>query len=145
MSGDHPHLADPPAAPTVLAKSVSLADLQAWADLSGDHNRLHVDPEYAARMRYGEPIAHGHLVLAWLAEWAAARLGRTWTVAGQVSGMRFLGPVLTDRTYTIRDIEAPDGEVRVGVFGPDGSCSVEATVAGRPAAPRTDGRAREGE
>jgi|HubBroStandDraft_1064217.scaffolds.fasta_scaffold618572_1 hypothetical protein len=115
-------------APPVLAKWVSLADLRAWADLSGDHNRLHVDPGYAAATRYGEPIVHGHLILAWLAEWASALLGPSWTIAGQVSGMRFLGPVLTGRTYTIRQIGASDGEVRIGVIGPDGACSVEATV-----------------
>jgi 3-hydroxybutyryl-CoA dehydratase len=35
-----------------------------FADLTGDHHPLHVDPRYAAGSRYGQRIAHGFLVLS---------------------------------------------------------------------------------
>lgn len=30
-----------------------------FADLSGDNNPIHVDPEFSARTRFGKPVAHG--------------------------------------------------------------------------------------
>lgn len=41
--------------------SFSQAQVQAFADLSGDHNPIHIDPEYAATTRFGRCIIHGHL------------------------------------------------------------------------------------
>lgn len=35
----------------------------AFADLTGDHNPMHVNPEYAATTPFGRPIAHGLLCL----------------------------------------------------------------------------------
>ncbi len=32
-----------------------------FADLTGDHNPIHTDSEYAATTRFGKPIIHGHL------------------------------------------------------------------------------------
>src|SRR5512135_3331347 len=30
-----------------------------FAELSGDNNPIHVDPEFSARTRFGKPVAHG--------------------------------------------------------------------------------------
>jgi 3-hydroxybutyryl-CoA dehydratase len=43
---------------------VTQEDVNAFADVSGDHHPLHVDPEYAATTRFGRTIAHGVLGLA---------------------------------------------------------------------------------
>lgn len=45
-------------------RTVTESDIVAFAGLSGDFNRLHVDEEYARSTRYGRRIAHGLLVLA---------------------------------------------------------------------------------
>ncbi len=39
-------------------------DLQRFAELSGDHNRIHVDAEYAAQTRFGQRVVHGPFGIA---------------------------------------------------------------------------------
>jgi 3-hydroxybutyryl-CoA dehydratase len=46
------------------ARTVTEADVVAFAALSWDHNRLHTDAEYAATTPYGQRIAHGILGIA---------------------------------------------------------------------------------
>jgi acyl dehydratase len=46
------------------SKVITEEDVRKFAELSGDLNPLHVDPEYAKRGPYGALIAHGLLVLA---------------------------------------------------------------------------------
>jgi 3-hydroxybutyryl-CoA dehydratase len=42
-------------------KTISEADIYAFAGLTGDFNPLHVDAEFARQSRFGERIAHGLL------------------------------------------------------------------------------------
>lgn len=37
-------------------------DFDAFADLSGDDNPIHVDPEFSARTRFGRRVSHGMLL-----------------------------------------------------------------------------------
>ena len=46
------------------ARTVTETDIVNFACLSGDHNAPHVDHEFCKTQPYGEPIAHGPLVLA---------------------------------------------------------------------------------
>ncbi|MDQ7843470.1 MAG: MaoC family dehydratase [Armatimonadota bacterium] len=58
-------------------KTITEADVYAFAGITGDFNPLHVDREYAARSRFGERIAHGLL---------------TAGLVSAVLGMRLPGP-----------------------------------------------------
>ena len=49
-----------------LAKTVSEADITAFADISGDRNPVHLDAEYAASTIFKERIAHGMLSAAYI-------------------------------------------------------------------------------
>jgi len=40
------------------------ADLNLYAELSGDHNPIHVDPRFAAATRFGAIVAHGMLLFS---------------------------------------------------------------------------------
>lgn len=45
-------------------RTITEADVAAFADITGDHNPLHLDAEWAAASPFGERIAHGMLVLS---------------------------------------------------------------------------------
>jgi 3-hydroxybutyryl-CoA dehydratase len=44
-----------------LTRTVTAADIVAFADVTGDHNPLHLDAEFAAKSVFKERIAHGML------------------------------------------------------------------------------------
>lgn len=44
-----------------VTRTITLADIEAYAALVGDRNPLHVDETFAARSRFGGRIAHGLL------------------------------------------------------------------------------------
>ncbi len=56
------------------ARTVTEADIVAFAALSGDWNAIHTDAEYAATTPYGQRIAHGLLGLS-IASGLAVRAG----------------------------------------------------------------------
>lgn len=105
------------------------ADLDAWADLSGDHNPLHNDPAYAAGTAFGATIAHGHLVLTWLTA-AAADLRRDAGLPGSaIVGLRFRSPVHTDRDYRVTATPAAPGRAELRVADAvDGRTAAEAML-----------------
>ena len=73
-----------------FSKTLSAADVEAFAAASGDTNRLHLDGAYAAGTRFGGRIAHGTLV-AGVVSAALARLpGLIIYLSQDVS---YLGPV----------------------------------------------------
>ncbi|WOD07360.1 MaoC/PaaZ C-terminal domain-containing protein [Marinomonas sp. GJ51-6] len=47
-------------------KIVTQADVQAFADVTGDTNPVHLDAEYAATTSFGQPIAHGMLTAGFI-------------------------------------------------------------------------------
>jgi 3-hydroxybutyryl-CoA dehydratase len=64
-----------------------------WAAISGDYNRLHVDPEYAKNTLFKGTIAHGPMSLAFLNELLMAGFGAEWVVSGRLLDVRFLAPI----------------------------------------------------
>lgn len=43
---------------------ITQEDIQQYADVSGDHNPIHTDPEAAAKSPFGTVVAHGYLTLS---------------------------------------------------------------------------------
>ena len=84
-------------------RTITEADVMAFAGLSGDYNPAHTDFEFARKGAFGRPIAHGLLALivsAGLAErdggldgTAVAMLGVNW---------RFLKPVFFGDTIRLK-------------------------------------------
>jgi len=49
------------------SRTILLEDVYEFAELTGDRDRLHVDPDFAARGPFGKPVAHGMLGMSILA------------------------------------------------------------------------------
>lgn len=47
-----------------IERRFSQDDFDAFAQLSGDDNPIHVDPAFSAATRFGRPVAHGMLLHA---------------------------------------------------------------------------------
>jgi acyl dehydratase len=56
-----------------------------FADATGDHQWIHVDPERAKASPFGGTIAHGYLTLSL----APALLGEVWRVEGMRMGLNY--------------------------------------------------------
>lgn len=82
------------------SRTISAADVQAFADITGDDNPLHVDAEYAATTRFGRPVVHGVYVLGL----ASKVLGRDFPGHGSIAvslAAKFLRPVPVGEEVTI--------------------------------------------
>lgn len=69
------------------ARTVTEADVVAFAGLSGDFNPLHTDAEFGRTTPFGERIAHGMLVAAMatgMANWTGVFEGTTLALMEQV-------------------------------------------------------------
>ena len=84
-------------------------EVEAFAAVSGDHNPLHLDPEYAATTPFGECIAHGMLTGALISAAIAMQLpgpGSVYLSQNiQFRAPAFLGDTLTV-TLTVTDKHA---------------------------------------
>jgi 3-hydroxybutyryl-CoA dehydratase len=49
-----------------FARTVSAADILAFAEITGDWNPVHLDADYAAKTVFREPIAHGLLTAGYI-------------------------------------------------------------------------------
>jgi acyl dehydratase/NAD(P)-dependent dehydrogenase (short-subunit alcohol dehydrogenase family) len=94
-------------------RTFALADLSAFAELSGDFNPLHTDPVAARRTQFGGCVTHGVFVLMWALDSLQAQSGskNQWA---KISA-KFLRPVLTGLKVTATAKEKNAGEINVTV------------------------------
>jgi acyl dehydratase/CBS domain-containing protein len=110
-----------------FSKTVAEEDVRAFAEASGDTNRLHLEAPFAAKTRFGERIAHGTLV-AGLISAALARLpGLTIYLSQDLS---FLGPVqigerITAECAVIEHLGKDQYRLSTEVLGSDGEAVIE--------------------
>ncbi len=82
-----------------FTKTVTEADVYAFAGITGDFNPLHVDAEYARRSRFGERIAHGMLTAGLISTVLGMRLPGPGGIYLSQS-LKFLKPVKFGDTVT---------------------------------------------
>jgi 3-hydroxybutyryl-CoA dehydratase len=69
--------------------------IRRYADVTDDHNPIHLDPDFAAKTPMGGIIAHGMLSLSLLWQSLQATFG-TERMAGIALDIRFIRPVRED-------------------------------------------------
>jgi len=85
-------------------RTISAADIETFAHLTGDENPLHLDEAYSAKQLFGGRVAHGLLTLSvTLGLWYRAGLfdGVIVVFLG-IEKLRFLKPVRPGETLTSR-------------------------------------------
>lgn len=83
------------------SKTISAEDVRGFADITDDHNPVHLDADYAAQTAFGRPIAHGLLGATLIGSALANDLPGAGTIyLGQ--SLKFKKPVFIGDTITVR-------------------------------------------
>ncbi len=84
-----------------LVKTVTQGDIEQFAELVGDRNPVHVNPDFAKKTRFGRPIAHG----MWGLSLVSAVLGTKLPGPGTIylsQTVQFKAPVFAGDTLTAK-------------------------------------------
>ncbi|WP_436346565.1 CBS domain-containing protein [Natronorubrum sp. FCH18a] len=103
-----------------FSKTISDEDVEAFAEITGDTNRVHLDEAYAAETRFGERIVHGVLANGLISA-ALARLPGLTIYLSQESS--FLAPLsIDDQVTAVCDVvdDLGDGKYRIETTVSDG-------------------------
>jgi len=84
-----------------ITKTIEQSDIDAFARVTGDHNPVHVDEEFAKTTRFGRRIAHGMLTASLISAVLANKLpGEGSVYLGQT--LKFVAPVFPGDEITAR-------------------------------------------
>lgn len=102
-------------------KTVTARDVDLYADITGDRNPLHFDPEFAARTRFGRLVAQGGITAGMLNALVAMDLPGPGVFMSQ--SLRYLAPTYLGDTLTA------EVEVLVLALKPDKPvCQIKTTI-----------------
>ena len=111
--------------------------IDAFADVTDDHQFIHVDPEAAAAVGFGGTIAHGFLTLSLLSRMAADAMLRPDGIKMGVNygfeRVRFLAPVRAGKRVRGRFTLASFDEKRPGQYQFTHTVTVEIEGEDKPA------------
>ena len=84
-----------------LTRKIEQSDILAFADVTGDHNPVHVDEAFAQTTRFGRTIAHGMLSASLISAVLANKLPGAGSIyLGQT--LQFVAPVFPGDEITAR-------------------------------------------
>ncbi len=99
-----------------ITRTIEQSDIQAFADVTGDHNPVHLDESFAQTTRFGRRIAHGMLTASLISSVLANELpGEGSIYLGQT--LQFVAPVFPGDEVTARvtvtDVRESKGIVKL--------------------------------
>ncbi|HEX6652885.1 MAG TPA: MaoC/PaaZ C-terminal domain-containing protein [Thermoleophilaceae bacterium] len=118
------------------ARTVREPDILQFADLTGDAHPQHIDPDWAARSRFGEQIAHGLLVMSFAVGLLPLDADRVVALR-RVGDAVFKQPVkigdalhVEGKITALKELDAETGlvETALRILNQDGRLVVRATV-----------------
>lgn len=97
-----------------FSRTVSDADIQAFARVSGDNQPLHLDDAFASKTRFKKRIAHGMISAAYISAALGTKLAPGAVVVYLGQTMRFRRPVGIGDTITAEcEVTAIDPDRRI--------------------------------
>lgn len=94
-----------PGMEATLRHVVKESDVTHFAEVSGDHNPVHLDPEYAAQTMFGGCITHGMLTASYISAVFGMHLPGPGAIYVSQS-LNFKGPVRVGDTVTTKVVVA---------------------------------------
>lgn len=85
---------------SILKKTISEDDVNKFAILTGDYNKLHMDKEFSAKFLFRKPIVHGMLLSSLISSVMGTDLPGQGTILLDHSS-KFIKPAFIDDTITI--------------------------------------------
>lgn len=84
-------------------RTITESDIMNFAELSGDDNRIHTDPEFSKTTMFGRQVAHGLLGLAVASglAWKTGILDGTVIAFREVNEWKFIKPVFIGDTISV--------------------------------------------
>ncbi|KVQ18854.1 nodulation protein NodN [Burkholderia cepacia] len=117
--------------------SIDQARIDAFADVTGDHQFIHVDPEKAAKSPFGGTVAHGLLVLSLLPTLIEQTVPVPSNVGATVNygynKIRFLAPVRSGKQVRAKFVISEFTEPQPGRYQQITTVTVEIEGESRPA------------
>lgn len=110
-----------------FSKTISDDDVEAFAEVTGDTNRVHLDAAYAAETRFGERIVHGVLANGLISA-ALARLPGLTIYLSQESSFRAplsIGEHVTAVCEVVEDLGRAKYRIETTVFDGDDTIVLE--------------------
>ncbi len=123
-----------------VKRTFTQKDFDRFAALSGDDNPIHVDPDFAAKSRFGATVCHGMLLFSAIGRVLGEELPGPGTVQLQ-QDLQFTTPVYTGEEIRIR-VVAKEIESKIGTAtlettitrpGGEAACQGKTVVAQDPA------------
>ena len=97
-----------------ITRTIEQSDIQAFADVTGDHNPVHVDEAFAQTTRFGGRIAHGMLTASLISSVLANKLPGAGSIY-LTQTLQFVAPVFpgdeVTARVTVKGIREPKGIV----------------------------------
>lgn len=82
-----------------FTKKITEEDVMKFAEVSGDYNPIHVNPEFAKTQMFGKQVAHGIISAGLISAVMGVKLFGPGILYGEQS-VRFVKPVYFDDTLT---------------------------------------------
>lgn len=106
-----------------LERKITAEMVEAFAEISGDSNPLHLDSDYAATTRFKERIAHGALTNSFISAVLGTKLPGIGAVYVKQS-VKFLAPVPLDSVVTA-EATVKDRDEKRNFITLDTQCTVD--------------------
>lgn len=118
-------MTDEPLAPARI--SITQAMIDVYAEISGDYNPLHVDPQAAALTPFGGTIAHGCIPMEPIFQAVQARLGLPLLPQGTRMSLRYLRPSRPGDTIHVEGTATAAGAIAFACLNQNGDKVIEGT------------------